>query len=1732
MEKESTRQIKLVDAWGNKEFVRQEGRMNITKHKRVLTALERRALRFRNNGRAKMDVDDHLYKEAIDETGTVETAGLTDSDSDSDSDSGEIPVQQFVDSGICESLLKIHGQAPSKKADGATRIVMENVNGLPNHINGNEKLEKEKEILDELEADIFLITEHQCNLKHKDNRNGFRQMFQGGEAEVRTQTAHNVHENVAQTQEGGCGMILFGPLIDQYDFEHSGKDETGMGRWTVMTFRGSEGVTTRVVCGYMPNYVKKKQSNSSYQQQRRHLLQKHNDCTCPRTRMCKDLVAQLQQWRDEGDRIILGMDANENIYKKGLGKILTDPEGLGLVEAVGEFTGKKIGATYFRNQSEKPIDAIWTTPDISVVSACIMPVGYGIGDHRVFIVDVLTSSMVGLTPPMIVRSQARRLNTKIPGVEKRYLKVLDELVRRHKFNERLTKTYTDSSSPESAKIEADKIDRGATACMRKAEKKCRRIKSGRIPFSPESSVWIRRCQVYRSVLRFHAGKIKNRGNLKRAARRCGLKRVLCIPINEIRSRLKQAKSKCKYFRKHGGRYRKKHLNNRLSAARLRQDEEMEKRVLEIIRLEKERSSWRRRKHAMNKPRGRSARVVQATDEDGGIVEFSDQPSVEDAIWDRIHSKRFFNGESAPICKGTLRGDFGYMADTDASNRVLEGNYTFPDGTHEGTIKLLNECMRIRKLIPKNYISGSYSPESFQNSWRKVNERTSSSPSTRHFGHYMAASKSYILSHLHALMLSTAYKWGFSLERWTNGISCMLEKKIGVALIEKLRAIVLLEADYNKGIKEIFGTRMLNSAREHDLMPEEIFSERGRTADDGALAKVLFFDISRQAKVPASLTSADARNCFDSIAHAIASIIFQALGAPIGSIKSMLSTIQDMKYFLRTAYGDSKRHCSAKKFSGSRIKIKFQGMCQGSGAASASFCAVSIVVIRAHQRDGHGATFVCPISNLKSKLSAILFVDDTDLIHMDLNSQESVEDAHVAMQQSINSWGELLIASGGTLNPEKCFAYLISYGWNAQGKWKYLPNEEDDEFRFTVPQPGDTSAEIRHLGVDHAEETLGVYSCPSGNQSASIKKMQDKANEWLGRAKDSHLGRRDIWFLVERQLWMGLKYGLCCNSAPWKTIENCLKKQWHQLIPMGGVIRSAPVPLRQLDAGFYGIGCPHVGVECFIEQLNKLLMHYGCPSSLGFGCKVSLEYVILELGISFQPMQLAYDKYGRRLTDCWFKSLWEKCHKFNVKIDFNHQSNLLRMPRAGDKWLMLELERSGFRGDELERLNRVRIYMQVLFLSDVLGASGKYLDKRYMSKRQHDERWSRVRFPNEKPPKRDFNLWKRVIRELVPSTGTTHTLGPLKFETHKLWPWRYSAEHGTLMHIQDDTMDVYKPTQLSRHRSVRNRWTRFRINQPATLIGERCTIRDVAPAVVAIDSSAPDPPPAPSQDCFLDVLREWGCTWMWKSLKILGGDEWLQQAIEEGTIRAVTDGSYIRELCPDICSAAFVLECSKGRGRIIGSFPEQSTNANAYRAELLGLLAIHLIILAVCKAMRLKQGHVDIFSDCVGALSRTTTLPNSRVPSKCKHADILKNLMIHCRHLPVSREYFHVRGHQDDRTGFDKLCRPAQLNCYMDHEAKSVLWGLEDRVPPRQEALPLEPVTAWVGRHKLNPSTSDELRFWVHRQIAREVFVELKFMDADAFDEVAWREVYIQGNAHTPKTLPNLGLQASNQHCWD
>ena len=125
----------------------------------MLSVLEKRALRYRRKGQKEVDQDEVLYNEALNETGTVSTAALSDSDDESlGSETFREPItaaeaaflERGAISGKSDDLLNVHGVAPGPKPEGVTRLIYENPDGFNTRIRGNEKLEKAKEIIDEL----------------------------------------------------------------------------------------------------------------------------------------------------------------------------------------------------------------------------------------------------------------------------------------------------------------------------------------------------------------------------------------------------------------------------------------------------------------------------------------------------------------------------------------------------------------------------------------------------------------------------------------------------------------------------------------------------------------------------------------------------------------------------------------------------------------------------------------------------------------------------------------------------------------------------------------------------------------------------------------------------------------------------------------------------------------------------------------------------------------------------------------------------------------------------------------------------------------------------------------------------------------------------------------------------------------------------------------------------------------------------------------------------------------------------------------------------------------------------------------------------------------------------------------------------------------------------------------------------------------------------------------------
>jgi hypothetical protein len=243
-----------------------------------------------------------------------------------------------------------------------------------------------------------------------------------------------------------------------------------------------------------------------------------------------------------------------------------------------------------------------------------MPTGYGVGDHCLFVMDLQEASLIEEAPFRVQRFTSRQLNTKVSsGATRNYLAHPEASLARHRLIEHMGKLHKTSQSKKAFRRGMNKLDQESMALMANAEKKCRKIKSSCIPFSPEAALWIRCTQVFRSLLCYHEGLIKNQSNLKRTARRCGIENCLSIPIAEIRIQLKVCASKCDYFRKNGKHYRRKHLNKCLQDAWEVEDDHRKKEILAIIQREKDRSFWRRLNYVIGKPRRGSVRRVLVED---------------------------------------------------------------------------------------------------------------------------------------------------------------------------------------------------------------------------------------------------------------------------------------------------------------------------------------------------------------------------------------------------------------------------------------------------------------------------------------------------------------------------------------------------------------------------------------------------------------------------------------------------------------------------------------------------------------------------------------------------------------------------------------------------------------------------------------------------------------------------------------------------------------------------------------------------------------------------------------------------------------------------------------------------------------------------------------------------------------------------------------------------------------
>ncbi len=144
--------------------------------------------------------------------------------------------------------------------------------------------------------------------------------------------------------------------------------------------------------------------------------------------------------------------------------------------------------------------------------------------------------------------------------------------------------------------------------------------------------------------------------------------------------------------------------------------------------------------------------------------------------------------------------------------------------------------------------------------------------------------------------------------------------------------------------------------------------------------------------------------------------------------SMLSSLQNMNHHIRTAFGDS-MHSANWTTWGSPI----MGIGQGNGAKPPIWAVVSSPMFNVLWQEGFYALIIGAISHLQHKSARFAFIDDTNLCVA--HSSNDATKVTVQMQGLVKLWEGLLTATSGALASERCFWYLINFGWRAR-KWYY------------------------------------------------------------------------------------------------------------------------------------------------------------------------------------------------------------------------------------------------------------------------------------------------------------------------------------------------------------------------------------------------------------------------------------------------------------------------------------------------------------------------------------------------------------------------------------------------------------------------------------------------------------------------------------------------------------------------
>ena len=742
--------------------------------------------------------------------------------------------------------------------------------------------------------DAFLFAEHGLNLVKLPPYQSWKERLPNYHSIL----SHNCRElsMTGMHQYGGTGMTLkeemIGRKIDQ------GRDESGLGRWVWCYLQGKDNLNLRLIAAYRP--CKNKKGEESVWNQHQRYWHTERRPVEPIQAFDEDLHALLLTWKDAGDQIILGMDANEDVRTGPLSMSLRS---LNLEELITSLhSDKSAPATQNRNTSRRPIDGIWATPRLSAIAGGYLAFGGGCpSDHRTVWIDIPTNRVFGSRPQHLQPAIQRRISTKDPRLRKRYLKLARAGYKDHNIGPRqlqLKLAWENDVISKTAFIaEYNAIDTTVLRIRQQAGQADKIARGG--------SAWSPRYQKFRDAIELGDRLVKQKSGIrtsatmiKRLARRLDQQSLLRCDLLQANQFLTAAYRQYQKAKPKSEDWRDDHLTGIADALA---EENHTSRATEMIKMrtiERQRRMGRSAKRIRGTGTKTPVTKVTFTDALGTIVTCTDQATIVPAcVRSNIHTQ--LQAIQTPFLQEPLLSFIGYRAELPGANDILNGCFVIPSGTDKYACELIREMEmpdRIRRAGPINV---TVTPDNHRTFWRHQSATVSCDPSHLSFAHYKNGSYDPEICRIDAFLREAPMQLGFSPPSWQRITDVEILKKAKVYDVDKMRLIQLMVANFNTNNKLIGKRTLANAELQRTIARDQYGSRKHHKAAMAALNKRLTMDIWRQKRQSGIIAMNDAEGCFDRIAHPVDAIAMRRRGVPKETMECLLTTLQSARHCIST-----------------------------------------------------------------------------------------------------------------------------------------------------------------------------------------------------------------------------------------------------------------------------------------------------------------------------------------------------------------------------------------------------------------------------------------------------------------------------------------------------------------------------------------------------------------------------------------------------------------------------------------------------------------------------------------------------------------------------------------------------------------------------------------------------------------------------------------------------------------